>query len=112
MKTTTLETAAIGIAASYCPLPRLAPCIRENRDSEIDAPPLSKELKKRWSYFIRKVYETDPLYSRDSGQRRCQTSARIELISPTSQLYLHLTVASSNSITGRLLSLTLVQEAK
>jgi hypothetical protein len=22
---------------------------------EIDAPPLSKELKKRWSYFIRKV---------------------------------------------------------
>ena len=25
-------------------------------------PPLvSKELKKRWSYFIRKVYETDPL---------------------------------------------------
>jgi hypothetical protein len=27
---------------------------------EIDAPPLSKELKKRWSYFIRKVYETDP----------------------------------------------------
>jgi hypothetical protein len=29
--------------------------------SEIDAPPLSKELKKRWAYFIRKVYETDPL---------------------------------------------------
>ena len=29
--------------------------------SEIDAPALSKELKKRWSYFIRKVYETDPL---------------------------------------------------
>ena len=29
--------------------------------SEIDAPPVSKELKKRWSYFIRKVYETDPL---------------------------------------------------
>jgi hypothetical protein len=26
---------------------------------EIDAPPVSKELKKRWSYFIRKVYETD-----------------------------------------------------
>jgi hypothetical protein len=24
--------------------------------SEIDAPPVSKELKKRWSYFIRKVY--------------------------------------------------------
>jgi len=29
--------------------------------SEIDAPPISRELKKRWSYFIRKVYETDPL---------------------------------------------------
>ena len=29
--------------------------------SEIDAPPVSKELKKRWSYFIREVYETDPL---------------------------------------------------
>ena len=28
---------------------------------EIEAPPVSKELKKRWSYFIRKVYETDPL---------------------------------------------------
>ena len=33
----------------------------ETEISEIDAPPLSKELKKRWSYFIRKVYETDPL---------------------------------------------------
>ena len=29
--------------------------------SEIDAPPASKDLKKRRSYFIRKVYETDPL---------------------------------------------------
>jgi hypothetical protein len=28
---------------------------------EIAPPPISKELKKRWSYFIRKVYETDPL---------------------------------------------------
>ena len=28
---------------------------------EIAPPPVSKELKKRWSYFIRKVYETDPL---------------------------------------------------
>ena len=28
---------------------------------EVAAPPLSKELKKRWSYFIRKVNETDPL---------------------------------------------------
>lgn len=27
----------------------------------LDPQPLSKELKKRWSYFIRKVYETDPL---------------------------------------------------
>jgi hypothetical protein len=28
---------------------------------EVAPPPISKELKKRWSYFIRKVYETDPL---------------------------------------------------
>lgn len=28
---------------------------------EIAPPPISKELKKRWSYFIRQVYETDPL---------------------------------------------------
>jgi len=28
---------------------------------EIAPPPVSKEMKKRWSYFIRKVYETDPL---------------------------------------------------
>jgi hypothetical protein len=28
---------------------------------EVTPPPVSKELKKRWSYFIRKVYETDPL---------------------------------------------------
>src|SRR5262245_14682099 len=27
--------------------------------SEVDVPPVSKELKKRWSYFIRKFYETD-----------------------------------------------------
>jgi hypothetical protein len=33
----------------------------ETEINEIDAVPLSKELKKRWSYFIRKVYETDPL---------------------------------------------------
>jgi len=28
---------------------------------EIDPPAVSKELKKRWSYFIRKVYETAAL---------------------------------------------------
>jgi hypothetical protein len=33
----------------------------ETEINEIDAAPLSKEFKKRWSYFIRKVYETDPL---------------------------------------------------
>ena len=41
-------------------------CIKEKPKDEIeiskiDAAPLSKELKKRWSYFIRKVYEADPL---------------------------------------------------
>jgi len=40
--------------------------------SEIDAPALSKELKKRWSYFIRKVYETDPLIC-----AKCQGEMRI-----------------------------------
>jgi len=40
--------------------------------SEIDAPPVSKELKKRWSYFIRKVYETDPLIC-----TKCQGEMRI-----------------------------------
>ncbi len=36
------------------------------------APPLvSKELKKRWSHFIQKVYETDPLVCpKCSGEMR------------------------------------------
>jgi len=29
--------------------------------TEVPPPPLSRELKRRWSHFIRKVYETDPL---------------------------------------------------
>jgi hypothetical protein len=44
----------------------------ETEISEINAPPLSKELKKRWSYFIRKVYETDPLCC-----PKCQGEMRI-----------------------------------
>ena len=28
---------------------------------EVAPPPISKEMKKRWSYFIQKVYESDPL---------------------------------------------------
>jgi hypothetical protein len=44
----------------------------ETEISEIDAPPVSKELKKRWSYFIRKVYETDPLIC-----PKCQGEMRI-----------------------------------
>ncbi len=28
---------------------------------EVTPPPVSKELKRRWSHFIQKVYETDPL---------------------------------------------------
>ena len=28
---------------------------------EVAPPPIFKEFKKRWSYFIRKVYETNPL---------------------------------------------------
>jgi hypothetical protein len=41
---------------------------RPNRISEIDAPPLAEESKKRWCYFIRKVYETNP---------QCQGETRI-----------------------------------
>ncbi len=38
---------------------------------EVAPPPVSKELKKRWSYFIRKVYETDPLVCpKCSGEMR------------------------------------------
>ncbi|PYJ64880.1 MAG: hypothetical protein DME76_19240 [Verrucomicrobia bacterium] len=44
----------------------------ETEISEIDAPALSKELKKRWSYFIRQVYETDPLIC-----AKCQGEMRI-----------------------------------
>ena len=39
---------------------------------EIEAPPVSKELKKRWSHFIRKVYEADPLTC-----PKCQGEMRI-----------------------------------
>ncbi len=28
--------------------------------TQIPPPAVSRELKRRWSYFIRKVYETDP----------------------------------------------------
>ncbi len=38
---------------------------------EVAPPPISKELKRRWSYFIRKVYETDPLVcAKCSGEMR------------------------------------------
>jgi len=37
--------------------------------TEVPPPPVSKELKRRWFHFIRKVYETDPLvYSKCSGE--------------------------------------------
>jgi len=39
---------------------------------EVDPPPISKELKNRWSHFIRKVYETDPLTC-----LKCQGEMRI-----------------------------------
>ncbi len=37
--------------------------VEEEPAEVIEAPPplVSKELKKRWSHFIQKVYETDPL---------------------------------------------------
>ena len=39
---------------------------------EVDPPPVSRELRKRWSYFIRKVYEADPLTC-----PKCQGEMRI-----------------------------------
>ena len=39
---------------------------------EIAPPPISKELKRCWSYFIRKVYETNPLTC-----PKCQGEMRI-----------------------------------
>jgi len=39
--------------------------------TEVPPPPVSKELKRRWSYFIVKVYETDPLVClKCSGEMR------------------------------------------
>ncbi len=38
---------------------------------EVPPPAVSRELKRRWSYFIRKVYETDPLVCpKCSGEMR------------------------------------------
>ena len=38
---------------------------------DVVPPPISKDLKRRWSYFIRKVYETDPLtYPKCQGEMR------------------------------------------
>lgn len=39
---------------------------------EVVPPPISKELKKRWSHFIQKVYETHPLIC-----PKCQGEMRI-----------------------------------
>jgi len=39
---------------------------------ELDPLPVSRELKQRWSYFIRKVYETNPLTC-----PKCQGEMRI-----------------------------------
>jgi len=39
---------------------------------EVAPPPAPRELKKRWSYFIRKVCETEPLTC-----RKCQGEMRI-----------------------------------
>jgi hypothetical protein len=48
---------------------------------EIEPPPASKELKKRWSHFIRKVYETDPLvYPKCSGEMRISFIDRRDVI--------------------------------
>ena len=42
-------------------------------------PPVSRELKRRWSHFIRKVYETDPLIcSQSYGERRIRIISIID----------------------------------
>ncbi len=39
--------------------------------TEVQPPPVSRELRRRWSHFIRKVYETDPLVCpKCSGEMR------------------------------------------
>jgi len=39
--------------------------------TEVPPPSISRELKRRWSHFIRKVYETDPLVgAKCSGEMR------------------------------------------
>ncbi len=54
---------SIAQASSSSEVPPLTPTAPMMLLSPIEAPPppVSKELKRRWSYFIRKVYETDPL---------------------------------------------------
>ena len=37
---------------------------------EVAPPPISKKLKRRWSYFIQKVCETDPLVCPNSRKTR------------------------------------------
>jgi len=46
--------------------------VKEREIIALDPQPVSKELKKRWSYFIRKVYEADPL-----ACPKCQGEMRI-----------------------------------
>ncbi len=43
--------------------------------TEVPPPLVSRELKRRWSYFIRKVYETDPLVC-----PKCSREMRISFI--------------------------------
>ena len=48
--------------------------------TEVPPQPVSKELKRRWSYLIRKVYETDPLIC-----SKCHGEMRMRIISFISQ---------------------------
>ena len=46
-------------------------CTWKAEVTEVAPPLVSKELKKRWSHFISKVYETDPLVCpKCSGEMR------------------------------------------
>ncbi len=67
---------------------------RKAEVTEIPPPLVSKELKKRWSYFIRKVYETDPLLC-----PKCSGKMRITSFIDQAEVIVH---AKRNSLAHEL----------
>ncbi len=55
--------------------------------TEVPPPPISRELKKRWSHFIRKVYETDLLVcAKCSGEMRIRVKPSPEWLGAEREL--------------------------